>query len=156
MVHKAKKCRWRSGKGMPGSYEDIIEYIRKNPDREIHIGSDSQNVGDHYVFATVVCLYSHGSGAKYFVKKETSPLKRYQNLGSRLHHEVELSISLADKIRYDVGQKNITVHADVSQNPVHKSSRHTTSLRNFIRSMGFSCLVKPDSWASFVADKHAK
>jgi len=147
---------WFDGSGNRLLFSDILEKIRGDTStHEVHIGTDSQPVKDSYVFAVALCVYMPGHGAYYFVTRHCTKEKKYRNLGVRLNRESELSILLADQIR-DILNIDITVHADVSPNPINKSSKYTKQIQNFIHSMGFECLIKPDSWAAFVADKHAK
>jgi len=148
---------WFDGSGNPCTYKAILASITKNrKNHEIHVGSDSQPVKDTTVFAVVVCLYSPGNGAFYFVTRKKTSSKRYKHLGVRLQHESELAISLADSIRTHLSLDTIAVHADVSPNPINKSFQYSGKIQNFITSMGFRCMIKPESWAAFVADKHAK
>jgi len=152
-----KNISWFDGSGNPCTYEQIVSSILLNKnDHEIHVGSDSQPLKDSTVFAVTVCLYKPSYGAFYFFARNKSMSMRYRNLGLRLQHESELAISLADLIRSDVNVDSITVHADVSPNPINKSFKYAGRIQNFIKSMGFQCLIKPDSWAAWVADKHAK
>ncbi len=148
---------WFNGSGERCTYKTVLASIAENRlDHEIHIGSDSQPLKDSVVFAVSVCLYLPGSGAIYFFTRKKSASKQYTNLGVRLQHESELAISLADLIRSSTGLESITVHADVSPNPINKSFKYSSKIKNFITSMGFKCMIKPESWAAWVADKHAK
>ena len=148
---------WFDGSGNPCTYDIILSSISENSkNHEIHIGSDSQPLKDSTVFAVVVCLYMPGHGAFYFVTRKKTSAKRFRNLGVRLQYESELAISLADLIRNDLGLNSITVHADISPNPINKSFKYSGRIQNFITSMGFKCMIKPESWAAWVADKHAK
>jgi predicted RNase H-related nuclease YkuK (DUF458 family) len=152
-----KNVSWFDGSGNPCSYEHIISSIITNKkDHEIHVGADSQPLKDATSFAVVICLYKPRCGAFYFVTRSKSSSVRFKNLGVRLQYESELAISLADLVRGDVNIDSITVHADISQNPINKSSKYSNRIQNFIKSMGFKCMIKPDSWAAWVADKHAK
>ena len=148
---------WFDGSGLSCTFETVLASIKKSKaNHEIHVGADSQPLKDSTVFAVVVCLYMPGSGAFYFVTRKKSDSTRYKNLGVRLQHESELAISLADLVRDLIGIDTITVHADVSPNPINKSFKYSGRIQNFIKSMGFKCMIKPNSWASWVADKHAK
>ena len=157
MIMNWDTVSWFDGSGNYCTYNSVLESIRNNrSNHEIHIGSDSQPLKDSVVFAVAVCLYLPGRGAVYFFTRKKTVSKRYKNLGVRLQHESELAISLADLIRSTTGLDSITVHADVSGNPINKSSKYSARIQNFITSMGFKCMIKPHSWAAWVADKHAK
>jgi predicted RNase H-related nuclease YkuK (DUF458 family) len=148
---------WFSGSGNTCTYEEILDSILKNKiDHEIHVGCDSQSSKDGTVFAVAICLYLPKAGAIYFVTRKNVTAKKYKHMGVRLQHESELAISLASDIRDIIGIDSITVHADVSPNPINKSFKYSTGIQSFIKSMGFKCLIKPDSWAAWVADKHAR
>lgn len=147
---------WFDGSGNIITYENIKENILKNKKFEIHVGTDSQQVKDDYVFATVICLYNPGNGGVYYVTRYREPLKKFKSLGFRLQRETNDSIIVAEALRKILVSREITVHADLNPDPMHKSSRHLKPLKNFIQAMGYKCLVKPNSWAAFVADKHAK
>ena len=45
---------------------------------------------------------------------------------------------------------------DSNTDPKAKSSEHTRMLIGYIQSMGYEYLVKPDAWATFVADRHSR
>ena len=150
-------ARWFDGSGMPLDFQSILETVSdRSSTYNVHVGSDSQPVKDGVVFAVTLCMYAPGHGAFYFFTRKSSSEKRWKNLGLRLHHESELGISLADHVRSATGIHDITVHADVNSNPVFKSSKYCDRIQNFIKGMGFKCVIKPNSWAAWVADKHAK
>lgn len=151
------KSTWFDGSGNTVEFSEILEYILSKKDtHEIHIGSDSQPYYSYVVFATTICLYLPGRGATYYVSREKSKSKAFKNLGLRLQHESELAIFVANKIRDALSLEKITIHADISPNPVNKSFKYVKPIQSFIQSMGFECIIKPDSWAAWVADKHAK
>ena len=120
------KASWFNGSGKSETFPSILKKIR--PDQsthEIHIGADSQPVKDSYTFAVVLCIYRPGAGAYYFVTRYRTKEKKYRNLGVRLTRESEISILLADRVRTEFPNNIITVHADVSPDPVNKSSKYT-------------------------------
>ena len=150
-------ANWFDGSGNVISFDDIIKSVNTNSKiYEVHVGSDSQPVKEGVVFAVALCMYTQGRGAFYFVTRKTTNEKQFKNLGIRLQHESELGTSLADEVRQITGVTDITVHADVNSNPIFKSAKYSKRIQNFIKAMGFKCIIKPDSWAAWVADKHAK
>lgn len=151
-----ESAKWFDGSGNSLTFKEIIARVGTYKGYEIHVGSDSQPVKDGVVFAVALCMYLPGDGAFYFVTRKSSKEKQFKNLGIRLHHESELGTSLADKVRDITGNQEITVHADVNSNPIFRSSKYSTRIQSFIKAMGFKCIIKPDSWAAWVADKHAK
>lgn len=154
--NQLQQLTWFDGSGNQVNYHDIENNIINNKQLEIHVGTDSQQVKDGYVFATVICLYNPGNGGVYYVTRHTEPLEKFQALGFRLQKETNDSILVAESLKEILKSRVITVHADLNPDPRHKSSKHLKPLKNFIQAMGYRCVVKPDSWAAFVADKHAK
>ena len=76
-------------------------------------------------------------------------------LATRLLREVELSINTAELLTAnDIDVE--TVHCDSNVDPKCKSTEHTKMLTGYIQSMGYEYLVKPDAWATFVADRHSR
>ena len=153
------KALWFDGSGNVVKFPDILQSIStKKHTHEIHIGGDSQPYNSYVIFATTICLYLPGYGAVYYVSRKKSKNKAYKNLGLRLQYESELAIEAATYIRDRLSllDHDITIHADLSPDPINKSFRYVKSISNFIKSMGFRCIIKPDSWAAWVADKHAK
>lgn len=148
---------WFDGSGNTVEFSEILKYITSKKDtHEIHVGSDSQPYHSYVIFAITICLYLPGRGATYYVSRKKSKSKAYKNLGVRLQYESELAIYVANHIRESLALDDITIHADISPNPVNKSFKYVKSIKSFIQSMGFECIIKPDSWAAWVADKHAK
>ena len=48
------------------------------------------------------------------------------------------------------------VHIDSNTAPGCESSQHTKMLTGYVSAMGFRHLVKPEAWATFVADRHSR
>lgn len=152
-----ESANWFDGTGLPLHYDNVIDSVKKHAGTcDIHVGADSQPVKGGVLFAVTICIHIVGRGAFYFFTKEFSSDKQYKNLGIRLHHESELGISIATVIRSITGNQDITIHADVNSNPIYKSSKYSDRIQSFIKAMGFKCMIKPDSWAAWVADKHVK
>mgnify|MGYP003153857482 CR=1 FL=1 len=149
--------RWFCGSGMPSSFDEILSEVNCASFNEIHIGTDSHALNDHWTFASVVCIYRQGKGGKYYFFRSKRKKSSLPSLRERLYREVEASIMLASVIRKNLNRDDITVHADTSINPQNKSFASTNMLKNFITGMGFKCKTKPEAWAAAgVADKHSK
>jgi predicted RNase H-related nuclease YkuK (DUF458 family) len=148
---------WFDGSGNNIQFSDVLENVAmRRHTHEVHVGGDSQPYYDYVVFAVTICLYLPGRGAIYYVIRKKTGNKAYKNLGLRLQHESELSLLVAAQVRESLAITNITIHADLSPNPINKSFKYVKPIQSFVQSMGFRCIVKPDSWAAWVADKHAK
>lgn len=153
---------WRSGGGKRmGSFDDILAEITHevlNRDVEVHVGCDSavQN-GGRVVFATVICVIASGGGhgGRYWYTRSIEPSRHYPVLQTRLLREVELSLQTAESLS-DVGIAVSQVHCDSNVDPKCQSTQHTSMLTGYISSMGYRYLVKPEAWATSVADKHSR
>lgn len=111
--------------------------------------------GNRVVFATVVCVISKGRAGRYFFARSIERKRLYPVLQTRLLREVELSLATAELLTAnDIDVK--MVHCDSNTDPRCKSTEHTRMLTGYIQSMGYEYLVKPDAWATFVADRHSR
>ena len=54
------------------------------------------------------------------------------------------------------GVEVVRVHIDSNTAPGCESSQHTKMLTGYVSAMGFRHLVKPEAWATFVADRHSR
>ena len=79
----------------------------------------------------------------------------YPALQTRLLREVTLSLTTAEALT-ESDVLVTQVHCDSNTDPKAKSSEHTRMLIGYIQSMGYEYLVKPDAWATFVADRHSR
>ena len=150
---------WKNSLGRQFNLSEIIEIIQKFPNAQIHIGTDSHFKTGHLIFATVIAIYDPGQCSRYFFKRtKNSSNKAKTPLRARLLKEVQDSIETANRVREIIGeQRNISVHADISENEKNKSSVVSEQAKNWIYAMGFDCKLKPISWASSsIADLHAK
>ena len=145
-----------------GSYEieDIINLLIQSDHTEIHIGSDSHKRKGHpgeWLFANVICLYTPGRSGTYFYRKVIVKRNYKDDLHSRIMQEATQSIDLAHNVSLSVKSKKIYVHSDTNTDTRYPTSKFTKSIKNWVKSLGFGFLCKPDSWASSgVADRHAK
>ena len=152
---------WKSGGGKPRSFDEILAEITREcvtRDVECHVGCDSavQN-GGRVVFATVICVIASGGGqgGRYWYSRSIEPRRHYPVLQTRLLREVELSLQTAEALS-DVAIDVQQVHCDSNVDPKCQSTQHTPMLTGYITSMGYRYLVKPEAWATSVADKHSR
>lgn len=148
--------KWFDPSGNSFTFSEIVEKVHASKKEcEIHVGSDSHIIGSRLILAVAICIYKPGKGGTYFFSRTISPRKQSRNLGLRLNEEVAASIFVAEALSLQA--QNIFVHADVSSNPKHKSFKYAHQICSFIKGMGYTFKIKPDSWASSsVADSHAK
>ncbi len=142
--------------------EEITEEIERTITSEIKIGhqlsicvgTDSQVKGDQTEFATVIVFLRKRQGGFMFINKEKSSQK--MSLKERMIQEVSKSVTIAYSIapvleKYNI---NLEVHADINEDPGHKSHVAFRDAMGYILGMGFEFKAKPNAFASsYCADK---
>ena len=115
---------------------------------KICIGTDSQVTGEVTDFATVIVFVREHAGGFMFVSKERS--KQKMAIKERMIHEVGKSVSIAYELSpiLDKHRILIEIHADINQNPIHKSNLALSEAMGYIKGMGYAFKAKPDAFAS--------
>lgn len=140
------------------TYEDFKKEIIQDSFSDIHIavGSDSQVLPTHISFVTVICVHYPGRGGRFFYIKDRVNPKSFPTMHLRIMNEVFLSIEAATDLRKIISQK-AEVHIDVGhEDKGSKTSKYSKQFSGIVTSSGFECRIKPDSWASYVADRFTK
>jgi predicted RNase H-related nuclease YkuK (DUF458 family) len=122
---------------------------------QVHIGCDSAVSRERVTFAVVVCVVSVGHAGRYFYARLEQSLHTVPVLQTRLLREVELALSTAQELT-EHGVDIVRVHVDSNTEPGCSSTEHTKMLTGYVSAMGYTCLVKPEAWANFVADRHSR
>lgn len=130
-----------------------VEFLRKNPNHKIYVGSDSQNDKRSTVYVTVIVFHS-GEGGHVLYSKTTMP--RISDRFSRLWKEVEFSIEAAEQLKV-LGLPPIeSIDLDLNPDPKFGSNNVLRSAVGYVESLGYKWRIKPDSpMASCVADSIA-
>lgn len=123
--------------------EYVKDYVKKHPEVEIIIGSDSQNWRFSTVYATVIALYSPGHGAHCVYNKWREKRERITSV--RLINEVNASIDCAEKLVNDGAPKATYIDIDVNSSPKFKSSEVYRSARGMVEGMGYTVRDKDDA-----------
>ncbi len=156
---KYKDRNWHNADSISVSMDQILKKI-SDPKYEIHVGCDSHKISGRYIFAVVIAAYEPRRGGIYFFKRTrcgTDVNERLDNLKIRLLREAQHSIEIANRIKELLGSSNITVHLDINPDKRFPSFHVLTDATSWVKSYGFECLVKPNSWAaSGLADFYAK
>jgi predicted RNase H-related nuclease YkuK (DUF458 family) len=140
------------------SYDDFQKELSLDSESgaDIAVGSDSQVLPNHISFVTTICVHYPGRGGKFFFVKNREASRLFPNMRLRIMNEVFLSIEAANDIE-EIISKKVEVHVDIgSEERVSKTSRFCKEFIGIVNSSGFVCKIKPDSWASYVADKFTK
>jgi predicted RNase H-related nuclease YkuK (DUF458 family) len=138
---------------------DLVPYIKdflsKNENTTIFIGSDSQNRKDKTTYAAVIVLHNPGKGGHVIYAKDILP--RIQDRFTRLWNEVEYSIIIAEHLTQNGIQKPNFIDIDLNPDPKYKSNQVLRSALGYVESMGYTPRCKPNAMvASYVADALCK
>lgn len=122
----------------------------------IFIGSDSQVIKEKVSMVTCICAYKNGGGSRIFYVKKRLPKDKFPTIRLRLLYEAYKSIEAAMELDGFIDD-NLTIHLDIGTDMVKSySSKYKKELQSLVTSQGYGCEIKPDSWASSVADRFTK
>ena len=143
----------------------INEYYEKMKlyDTPIHIigGTDSQNF-DKTKLVSVIAVYCEGHGGIYFY--EISRIDKIKDVRVKLHVETGESLKITTEL-VDLLESfpdlfmntTLSIHIDAGLNPNGKTRELIPELVGWIKSCGYDCETKPESWvASTIADRISK
>ena len=136
-------------------FESIKDYVEKGG--TIFVGTDSMLKHDHCKFASVIAIHSNNMKiANYFYKKKTLPAVPYKTLQNKIFEEVDCSIEIAKECAIMFPNAKIEVHVDVGKTKLSKTRIYVEALKGWVTGMGYLFKIKPQSWASYIADWHSK
>lgn len=148
--------------------EKILQYYERNKHYEsqfsVVIGTDSQNFSDTKI-VTVIAVICEGHGGIYFYEISREP--RIDNIRQKLYEETSRSLNTAmellkiieDNEEYNllIDKCHFVLHVDAGKTDRSKTRELIPELVGWIKSCGYDCEVKPDSYvASSIADKLSK
>jgi hypothetical protein len=152
--------KWKALTGAEVDLKRVVEEeLALYPGAELHVGSDSQQVGQNTEYVTVAVIHRPGKGGRVFFCRERIP--RVKELRERLWKEVWRSTELAMELTAtpDIGTAPevvvAAIHIDANVDPRHKSSKYVEELVGLVMGQGFNAMVKPESWAASHAADHA-
>lgn len=141
-------------------YNKMVKY---NAPMHIIIGTDSQNFSDTKM-VSVIAYLCEGHGGIYFY--EISRIAKIKDVRTKLHCETNESLNIATKLLElleEDSYKDIflsstfAIHVDAGNSEIGKTKELIPELVGWIKSCGYDCSVKPDSFvASSIADKISK
>jgi len=149
--------QWKTMEG--AKIDNVVETMKKilsEGAREIHVGSDSQQVGKWTEMVTVIVMLNKGNGGRAFYIRERLP--RIKSLRERLMREVWMSVNVGLELNAHIPETvGLTVHVDANPNLKFRSSDYVKELASMVVSQGFKTLLKPNAWcASHAADHVVK
>lgn len=140
------------------SYDDLKKELSLdvNSNADIAVGSDSQVLTNYTSFVTTICIHYPGRGGKFYFIKNRESSRSFPSMRLRIINEVFLSIEAANDIDEMISRK-VEVHVDIgSEERVSKTSKFCKEFIGIVNASGFICKIKPESWASYVADRFTK
>lgn len=145
---------WVTLSGDPDvNIQDKLKKYCQDKRYTLHIGTDTQPYSDYTVLIIAICFREKGKGAFGFLQRRKLP--RFNTVLERLLHEATISIEIAEEVRQLTGHR-ATVHADVNPEQENLSNKVTDAIVGMIKGMGYDVLIKPDSWASDIADMYTR
>lgn len=160
--------KWNRVKHGPinGSIVDYLmglfdEEMAKGNKLKVCIGTDSQKSGKGYKFATVIIIEIKtpmglekdgttsykGCGAMVV---STSKYEPYMGINERMIKEVEATVEVGYEIfeLLDLYEIELELHADINQNPKHKSNTALNSAIGYMSGIPCKIRVKPEAYAA--------
>lgn len=134
------------------SFKEILsKYESEN--FNIYIGTDSKVIKDNIYLATAICFHKEGLSGKIFLIKDKVSRKKHNSLRSRMLLEAYKSLEVAIEID-QIYTGYLEIHLDIGSTIKSKTSAYEKELTNLIVGQGYSCVIKPDSWASSSCSDH--
>lgn len=128
--------------------------IKDFPSVEIHVGSDSQNIGKKTIYATVIAYRLGTRGVHYILSKSKQPIVR--DMWTRLWKEAELSVDTAEWLSKQMNIR-IEIDMDYNEDESFKSHKLIAAAKGWANSLGYKVNVKPNNQiATRAADYHCK
>lgn len=145
-------------KTIRGERVDPITHTAKilisHPYAQIHIGSDSQNVGKRTKYTTVIAYRLGGRGVHYILSK--SEVEIIRDMWTRLWKEAELSIDVAEWLTKQISVR-VEIDMDYNGDDSFKSHKLISATKGWANSLGYKVNIKPHNQiATRAADHHCK
>ena len=77
-------------------------------------------------------------------------------LENKIFEEVDCSIEIAKECEKQFPNAKIEVHVDVGKTNRSRTRIYVDIIKGWITGMGYCYKVKPQSWASYIADSYSK
>jgi predicted RNase H-related nuclease YkuK (DUF458 family) len=145
------KFHFSNGKMVDDLKNYVKEYLKKYPNVELFIGTDSQKRRRRKVsYVTTICFRHPGDGVHILHYRKVESYKK--DLFSKLWKEVELSIETASMIKDVVD--NLTIDLDLNSLKKYESNVAHDAAKGYVIAMGYGVRTKPTGWAASHAADH--
>ena len=131
-----------------------LKVLKNSPYSQIHIGSDSQNVGKKTKYVTAIAYRFGSRGVHYIISKKDEVI--IDDIWKRLWKEAEMSIEVAEWLSKQI---NVKIQIDMDYNNDEKfiSNKLISAAKGWANSLGYKVNVKPNNQiATKAADHHCK
>ena len=123
----------------------------------LYVGTDSMLYNTYCTFSCIIAVHSNNLRiANYYFQKQKFEDEQFKKLQNKIFKEIELSINTAKFLKHNIVNANIEIHVDIGNTNKNATKYLVDSAKRWVRGMGFKVKIKPDSWASSVADWHTK
>ena len=153
------QLNWKEFNAKDVKSDDLVVMMKRYADMgmTLYIGSDSMLYNNFCIFSCIVAVHSNDLQiANYFFQKEKIFDEKYKSLESKIMKEIELSIEAAQFFRDKIPDADIEIHIDIGDTHKNATRHLVDGAKGWVKGMGFSVKIKPNSWASSVADWHTK
>ena len=150
---------WQEVTASKLSSQDLINILQNYSDMglTLYVGTDSMLYSHHCTYCCIVAIHSNSLNiANYFYQKQKFKDEKYKTLETKILKEVEISIEAAEFLRKNLKNTKIEIHVDIGDRERNATRHLVDTVCGWITSMGFDAKIKPESWASSVADWHTK
>jgi predicted RNase H-related nuclease YkuK (DUF458 family) len=138
-------------------------YISKNPDVVLCVGTDSKQLRKRTLYATAICFQHPGKGVHVVFKRENFP--KIRDMFTRLWKEGELSLAVSEYLEGELkgvynrkltnperdrglelvsGMKLADIHLDFNPSKNHKSNMVYEAAVGMIKGYGYRVYTKQD------------
>jgi uncharacterized protein len=122
--------------------EHTLDILKKYPNVQIHIGTDSQNYGGITSYSTVIAFRYNRNGVHYIYNK--FKVDKIKDIWTRLWKEAELSIEVAEWLTKKINVK-VEIDMDYNDDETYKSNKLITATKGWANSLGYKVNVKPNN-----------
>lgn len=150
---------WKDADGFEFSNEDLKKEIKDytSAGGKIYVGSDSMLLPNKCNFVTVIAFHDRDLNiARYYFKKFKEDSKEYRELQVKILKEVEIAIQAAQFVLKLCPEADVELHIDIGLRVRNKTAKYFNVINGWVTGAGFDLRVKPNSWASSLADTHTK
>ena len=128
-----------------GTRVNIVKHtllqLKANPTVQVHIGTDSQNMGCVTKYSTVIAYRFTNKGVHYISHDVKVP--KINDIWNRLWKEAEMSIKTAEWLTNQINV-NVQIDMDYNKDRRYRSSKIISATKGWANSLGYKVNIKPN------------